>query len=265
MTTITAPVGRSTLSSAGVIRSEWIKLRSVRSTFWTFGVALLATVGIGMIVVLATSASTVPTADDSARVLADAATIGVQFSQLVVAVLGVLVISGEYATGMIRSTLVAVPGRTVALAAKAVVLFVAVFVLSIVSSVIAFAAAYAPLAAKGYSASILHPTVLSTIFGAALFLGLLALFALGIGTVLRSSAGGIATVLGILLLLPTLVALIPVKWITDLYPFLIGNAGINMWHPESSSLDPWQNLLIMLAWVVAALGGGAILLRRRDA
>ena len=202
---------------------------------------------------------------DAAAGLANIATIGVQFTQIVVAVLGVLVITGEYSTGMIRSTLTAVPGRLGALAAKAVVLFAATFVVAVVASALAFAVSSVILASEGVNASLFDPEVLLPILGGALYLGLLALFALGIGTIVRSGAGGIATVLGVLLLLPTLLAVLPFDWAGDLAPFLFSNAGINFWHPEFSDWEVWQNLAVTIGWVVASLGIGAVLLKRRDA
>jgi ABC-2 type transport system permease protein len=265
MTTIAAqPTTR--LTTTGIVRSEWIKLRTLRSTFWMIGVAMAVTVGFGTLMsFMATTDLTVIDMSDEARGLANIATIGIQFSQLVFAVLGVLVITGEYATGMIRSTLTAVPRRLRALFAKALVLFVVTFGTSTLAAVLAFAVAYGVLAGEGLSVSILHPTVVSMVLGSSLYLALLALFALGVGALLRSSAGGIATVLGIMLLLPTLLALIPVTWINDLGDFLVTSAGVNMSRPEFSSLEPWQNLLVLLAWVAVALGGAALSLARRDA
>jgi len=263
--TATAPV-RGRLTAAGIVRSEWIKLRTLRSTFWTIGIAMAVTVGFGALMAsLATGDLSVIDTSDEALGLANMATIGIQFSQLVFAVLGVLVITGEYATGMIRSTLTAVPRRLGALFAKALVLFVVTFVASAVASVLAFFAATALLAGEGVSASLLDPTVMSMILGSSLYLGMLALFALGVGTMLRSSAGGIATVLGIMLLLPTLLILIPVEWVGELAPYLITEAGVNMARPGFSDLEPWQNFLVLLAWVVVTIGGAALSLRRRDA
>lgn len=265
MTTITSPAAGSGLTVTGVLRSEWIKLRSVRSPFWSFAIAILVTVGFAALISPSVGPDGVIDVSDNAAGLANIATIGVQFSQIVVAVLGVLIITGEYSTGMIRSTLTAVPGRLGALAAKSVVLFVATFVVAVVASVLAFAVASGMLAAQGISASLLDSAVFLPILGGALYLGLLALFALGVGTILRSSAGGIATVLGVLLLLPTLLSVLPFQWATDLAPFLFSNAGTYFWHPEFSDREVWQNLLITVGWVVASLGIGSLLLKRRDA
>ena len=265
MSTLTSPASGAHLTAAGVLRSEWIKLRSVRSPFWSYAIAILVTVGFAALLSISFGPEPVIDTSDSARGLANIATIGVQFTQIVVAVLGVLVITGEYSTGMIRSTLTAVPGRLGALAGKAVVLFVSTFIVAVVASVLAFTVSSVILASEGVSASLLDPDVLLPILGGALYLGLLALFALGVGTIVRSGAGGIAAVLGILLLLPTLLAVLPFDWAADLAPFLFGNAGINFWHPEFSDFSVGQNLAITIAWVVVTLGIGALLLKRRDA
>jgi len=262
-TTHTTPA--SSLSAAGILNSEWIKLRSVRSPAWSFAIAILVTVGFAALLSIPLGDETVMDTSDAAAALGNYATIGVQFSQIVVAVLGVLVITGEYSTGMIRSTLSAVPGRFGALAGKGVVLFLTTFVVSVVASIFAFGVSSAMFVSRDVSASILDEKVALPILGGALYLALLSLFALGIGTILRSGAGGIATVLGVLLLLPVLLAFIPFDWAAEVAPFLFSNAGIAFWHPESSDWEWWQNLLVTIGWVVASLGIGAALLRRRDA
>jgi ABC-2 type transport system permease protein len=197
------------------------------------------------------------------------ATSGLMFGQLVVAVLGVLVISGEYSTGMIRSTLAAVPRRLPMLWAKAIVLFVTTFVIGLISTVGAFLLASAIFAGRGVEASLLDDGVLLALAGGALYLAAVALLALGIGAVVRSSAGGIAAALGIVLLLPVVLQLIPVDWVTDLMPYTPSAAGsaLSALPGDRVSGDPevWQSGLALAAWVTVALGAGAVLLKRRDA
>jgi len=263
MTTLSQPAP-SRLTTGGILNSEWIKLRSVRSPAWAFAITIVVTVAFAALLSIPLGGQALPSAD-AASELGRTATTGVLFSQIVVAVLGVLVITGEYATGMIRSTLAAVPSRVGALAGKAAVLFAATFVIAVIASVVAFAVSSLMYASREVSASLVDPGVLLPILGGALYLALLAMLSLGIGTMLRSSAGGIATVLGVLLLLPLLLSFIPFDWAADVAPFLFGNAGIAFWQPSEGGLDWWQNLLISIGWVVASLGGGAILLSRRDA
>jgi len=261
--TITRPAA-SRLTTGGILNSEWIKLRSVRSPIWSFSIAILVTVGFAALLSVPLGEQSLGSAD-AASELGGIATTGVLFSQIVVAVLGVLVITGEYTTGMIRSTLSAVPSRVGALGGKAVVLFVATFVVAVIASVLAFGVSSLMYASREVSASLFDSRVLLPILGGALYLALLALFSLGIGTILRSSAGGIAAVLGVLLLLPLLLSFIPFDWAAEVAPFLFGNAGIAFWQPGAGGLEWWQDLLVTIGWVVASLGGGAVLLTRRDA
>ncbi len=269
-----ADVGQAAirLSAIGLIRSEWIKLRSVRSTVWSY--ALLVAFSLGLAAIMSGSldlqgadVSQVPAANQAIFV-AQASTFGVFFGQLIVAVLGVLSISGEYSTGMIRSTLAAVPNRLPALWAKALVLFVTTFVVGLVSTVGSYLVASAVLSGKGLQAGLFEPAVLFPVLGGALYLGLIAVFALGVGTIVRSGAGGIAVVLGLVLLVPMVLQMIPAEWATSLLPYLVSNAGINMFGLMSFSEVPiewWVDLLVVLGWIAASLAGAAALLKRRDA
>ena len=272
--TLTAPrtSDGSALSTVGVIRSEWIKLRTVRSTVWSY--AIIVAVSLGLALLLSSvsdfGATAVPE-DQHNVILLQASTFGIYFGQLIVAVLGVLVISGEYSTGMIRSTLTAVPKRIPALAAKALVLFAATFVVGLVSAFGSLAIAMPILAGQGIQADFGDGTLLGDLLLSALYLALVAVFALGVGTILRSSAGGIAAALGVILLLPTVLqvfaGLTQAEWAADLMPYLLSNAGTGMFTPsfDGSGLEQWQNLLVVLVWVAVSIVGGAVLLKRRDA
>ncbi|TFC07207.1 ABC transporter permease [Cryobacterium adonitolivorans] len=261
------PTG-SGLSFGGELRSEWIKLRTVRSTIWSYATVIVISLGMAalMSAALDLGGNPVP-ADAQATFLAQAATFGVFFGQLVVAVLGVLAISGEYSTGMIRSSITATPRRLPMLAAKAVVLFVCTFVVGLVSTVGSSLVAAPILAGKGVTASLVDPDLLLPLLGGALYLALVSVFALGVGAILRSSAGGIAAALGIVLLLPIVLSMIPATWAADLLPYLLSNAGLAIFGLDlgSAGLEVWQNVLIVLAWVAVSLAGAAVLLKRRDA
>jgi ABC-2 type transport system permease protein len=261
---------RSRLTFPGVVHSEWIKLRTLRSTVWLY--VALPIVSLILAALMASSLSLGAgtfRASDQAHLAVSAAVFGVFFSQLIVAVLGVLTISGEYSTGMIHSTLIAVPRRLPVLFSKALVLLVVTFVVGVVSDFGAFFVAQPLLAAKGIDASIADPRVFVPLLGGGLYLGLVAVFALGVGTVLRNSAASITTVLGILLLLPTVLAMIPGTWTQNIIPsYLISSAGINMLGVTSFSTlkyEPWQDFLIVVAWVLVWGAVGATLLKRRDA
>jgi ABC-2 type transport system permease protein len=265
-----APAAR--LSATGIVRSEWIKLRSVRSTVWSY--AVIVVVGFGMAGLASLTndydnAAIPPSSQNS--ILLQASTLGIYFAQLVVGVLGVLAISGEYATGMIRSTLTAVPRRIPALAAKALVLFVATFIVGLITSFGSLGISAALFNARGPQPDFADGSLVGNLLLSAVYLGLTAVFALGLGTVLRSSAGGIAAALGAILLLPTIFQLIAgiaqAQWAADVIPYLIANAGISMYTPNTTGagLDQMQNLVVVLVWVAVSLVGGALLLKRRDA
>lgn len=284
MTTITPPLAhpsqraRSTsLSFGGVLRSEWIKLRSLRSTTWSYLIVIAISLGMALIMSLSmvsdmnggADASGMP-ADGQVSLIVQSSVFGVFFGQLVAGVLGVLIISGEYTTGMIRSTLTAVPKRLPALAAKAIVLFVTTFLVGLVANLGAFLVASVVFSGVDVSASLVDPAVFLPILGGALYLALVSVFALGVGTMLRSSAGGIAAVLGVMLLLPTVLQMIPAEWAHDLIPYLISSAGLGIFtsttaEPAGDALGAWLSLLIVLAWMGASIAGAAVLLKRRDA
>ena len=234
MTTITPTEPRirrsrspaSALSFGGVLRSEWIKMRTLRSTVWSYIAVVAADPRHGARLLALTTASGVDGAPDmlggpaeaQVGLFVQASTFGVFLAQLVVAVLGVLVISGEYGTGMSRSTFTAVPKRLPVLAAKAAVLFVVTFLVGLVSTVGAYFVSTAVYSAHGVSASLTDPDLYMPLLGASLYLALVAVFSLGVGMMVRSSAGGIGIVLAFLLVVPTILQLVPADWAQDLSP-----------------------------------------------
>jgi ABC-2 type transport system permease protein len=262
------PTGGGT-SFAGSLRSEWIKLRTVRSTIWSYATVIVISLGLAVLMSAALDFRPGDVPEESqATFVAQAATFGVFFGQLVVSVLGVLAISGEYSTGMIRSSLTATPKRLPMLAAKAVVLFVCTLVVGLISTVLSALAAAPILAGKGITAAPTDPDLLLPLLGGALYLALVSVFALGVGAVLRSSAGGIAAALGVVLLLPIVLSMIPAAWAADSLPYLLSNAGLAMFGLNEfgpAGLEVWQNVLIVVGWMAVALAGAAVLLKRRDA
>ena len=265
-------VGR--LSFVRVLRSEWIKLRSLRSTFWTLVSVLVLIAGLSALLSAVVPDASTLGARAPAQQLADfttrAATAGLTFAPLVVAVLGVLAISGEFSTGMIRSSFAAVPHRFPVLAAKAIMLFVVSFLVGLVSFAASWSIAVPLLTAKGYKGELFSDTTMWSILGAATYLGLVAVFALGVGAILKASAGGIATSLGVLFLLPIisglLQALLPKQtWIADWSHYLLSDAGAGMAGLPNGTLEPWQNILTVVIWSAVSFVVGAILVQRRDA
>ena len=180
--------------------------------------------------------------------------------------LGVLVITAEYSTGMIRSTFSAVPRRLPVLWGKALVYGVAVFVVSLPAVFIVFFAGQAILSAQHINIAISHPGVLRALFGAALFLTVMGLFGLGLGAIVRSTAGGIALLAGIVFVLPTLLDLLPTSAANSISPYLPSNAGGAVWtiNPDPHTLAPWAGLAVFAAYAALSIAIAGMLLARRD-
>jgi ABC-2 type transport system permease protein len=273
--TTTAPSG---LTFGGILHSEWIKLTSLRSTFWCFGILIFLTLGLAALFGWTLSLDGVDFDAATKQAYAvQSATLSIGMSQLVIAVLGALVITGEYGTGMIRSTLTAVPARLPALFGKVLVFGATTFVISLVSIVLAALLSAPLLAANGISVNFGDTAYWAALVGAAGYLALIGVLSTAIGTIIRSSAGAIAVVLGLILVLPTIVqvfaAITQTQWIADLGSFLPDGAGGRMYAYVSDfvdtggqlTLEPWQGALVLLAWVAALLGLASVLLKRRDA
>jgi ABC-2 type transport system permease protein len=285
MTTTTLP-RTSRLTFGGILKSEFVKLFTLRSTFWCILIVVVLSVGIGLIISTvnppARAGVPAPGPLTVAAQQGDAvryATAGSQIGELVLAVLGALVITGEYGTGMIRSTLAAVPKRLPALIAKAIVLAITAFVVGVVS-IFGTAAIIFPILPGTKK---IHPDwtdwhVLESLFGGALYLVLVALIAFSIGAILRNSAGGIAAALGLILVLPGLVGLIggltQITWIENVANFLPSAVGGNLSQYTGTktqvvsgiiSLDRLDSGLILVGWFVVLFVVAAVLLKRRDA
>jgi len=197
--------------------------------------------------------------------------IGVTIAQLAIGVLGVLVISGEYSTGMIRSTFAAVPKRLPVLWGKASVFGLVTLALSVPATLIAFFAAQAILRGHSFSGhdialSFSDPGVARAVIGGALYLTLIGLFGLGLGAILRNTAGGISAFAGVLFVLPPLMNVLPSGWNNAISPYLPSTAGqaimaIN--HP-AHTLAPWTGLGLFAAYTAITIAAAALLLRRRD-
>src|SRR5207253_10922408 len=195
-----------------VVRSEWTKLYSLRSTRWSLFAGILLTIAFPVIFAAATSShwGSMSAHERADRQPLDIALAGVNVSQLAVAVLGVLVITGEYSTGMIRASFSAVPKRLPVLWAKTAVFGVVTLLLMVPSVVIAFVASQAILSRHHIlQISFSHPGVARAVLGGAAYVVLVGIFALGIGAMLRNTAGGIATFAGIFFVLPPLMNVLP--------------------------------------------------------
>ncbi len=182
--------------------------------------------------------------------------------------LGVLVITSEYTTGQIRATFGATPQRNLVLASKVVVFMVVAFAVGLVACFAAFFIGQGILSAKFHQASIGDPGVLRAVVGGAAYLSVLGALGIGLGTILRRTAGAIAALVGLLLILPILVNFLPSPWSTDIGKFLPLRAGNNVFRTTvqaSTDLSLWVGFAVFCAYAVVALVLGAVLLTRRDA
>lgn len=283
MTTTTAPLAptrsgpdrRAALTFPRIVTSEWIKFRSVRSTAWTLPITALTMAGLSA---LQAWAMTQFEGGETMGLVSAAPIItgGWFLAQLVVAVLAILTITGEYTTGMIRSTLAAVPTRLPALWAKALVLSVVVALVSLVAVALSYLAALPFLGTLGLGLDLGDPDVLRVVLGAPLYLTTIALFAFAVGTLMRHSAGAIAVVLGFLLVIENVLGGIPWRPLEVIAPFLPSRAGARLLTEQTTldmmdqgstvaTLTAWQGYGVLAAWTVLLLAAAAFLLRRRDA
>jgi ABC-2 type transport system permease protein len=243
-----------------VVTSEWIKLRTLRSSWLTVLGAVVVLIGIACLI--ATNTGPGAAAEDRAP---SGVLQGYYLAQLLVGVLGVLFTSSEYATGMIRATLAAVPKRIPVLLAKAVVFSGVIFTTMAVASVVAFLAAQ-PLLPAGQGESLADGNVLRVVLGTALYLTLIGLLGSALGWIVRSTPGGISALVGLLLVAPVIFSALPGHWAADIKKVLPSEAGAAFVStlPLEAGLSAGAGLAVLLGWLVVALGSATVLLRRRD-
>jgi ABC-2 type transport system permease protein len=275
MTTI-APgrpdLGHGRVTQLNVIRSEWIKLRSLRSTWYSLLATVVIVAGLGTLFSAVRAHRFNQGIGPDGRLAGfdptQVSLRGVFLAQLAIGVLGVLVITGEYSTGMIRSSIAAVPHREPVLIAKALVFAVVAFVVTGVASLVAFLLGQQALASTHLQASLSTPDANRAILGAALYLTVIGLLGVGLGFLLRNTAAAIAGLFGIVLVLPLLTNALPDPYSTDVAKYLPLNAGtqiMSVTHPDPSMLGPWTGLGVTALYAVVALVAGALMLKRRDA
>jgi hypothetical protein len=257
------------LTQTRITRGEWTKFRTLRSSGYALLAALLMLVGFAII---ASAATVHDWASMSAKDRAGFDPLltslrGVDGAQLALGVLGVLWISGEYGTGLIRSSFTAVPKRLPVLWAKTGVLAAVVFLLALPGTLIAFFASQSILHSKHISIAFTHPGVARALIGAALYLTVFTLFSLGLGAVIRNTPGGIAALVAILFVLPVLTNVLGRSWRNAISPYLPTNAGeaVAQLHTQANSLAPWTGFGLFCGYTAALLILAASLLRRRDA
>jgi ABC-type transport system involved in multi-copper enzyme maturation permease subunit len=266
---VTANERPTTIGFGNVLRSEWTKMRSVRSTYWTLIAAVLSTVALGA--VICARWAQIANTKGSGELDGFDATLtslnGIYLAQIAIGTLGVLVISSEYGTGMIRATFSAVPQRRALLAAKGIVFAAVVLLLGEVMSFAAFGIGQALLSGSHAGVSLGQPGVLQAVAGAGLYLAAVGLLGFGLGTTIRHTAGALSAFFGLLFGASAIVALLPTSWREAVLPYMPANAGSQIFTIVRShgALGPWTGLGVFCLYVVAAVGAGFVLVTARDA
>jgi ABC-2 type transport system permease protein len=312
MATTTAPVlqlsalppatGRAGL--AGTIRSEFTKLRSVRSTYWTIAALFIVSVGIAAIAGAGIENNLQNNPWNKAGTDATQASLIAFFEigQLIIAVLGALMITSEYSTGMIRTSLTAIPRRSTVYAAKLIVITTVTLIVSLITSFVSFFVGQALLSGSGVSASLFHSvtiprgvnmsppangngppvyhfigtivispaTVLTAIVGCALFVTAVALIAFALGSIIRHTAGAITSVIGLMFVIPIILQVaLPDTWRWDVIRFFPDSAGrvlsVTIGQQNQHLWSAWPQFVVTLAYAAVILVVGGYLFRKRDA
>jgi ABC-2 type transport system permease protein len=266
MTTITASVPAR---ARDLLASEWIKLRSVRSTYLILLVAAAAAVGVGYLVAHS-DATHWATMTAQARAAFDPvgdSFAGLGVAQLAFGALGVLAISSEYTTGLIRTTFAAAPRRRAVLAAKAAV---AGAISLLAGELIAFATFFTSqqaLSAQHLNVALTHPGALRGVLAAGFYLAVMAWVGMGLGVVIRHTAGAITAMTGVVFLLPTIIGALPAPWNTTIGRFTVNLAAQQTiaQHPHAGYFGAGPSFLVVAAYAAAAIAAAAFLITRRDA
>jgi ABC-2 type transport system permease protein len=313
MATTTAPglqlsalppaTGRAGL--VGALRSEFTKLRSVRSTYWTIAALFIVSVGIAAIAGFAIANNIHNNPQNKAGMDATQATLIAffEFGQLIIAVLGAIAITSEYSTGMIRTSLTAMPRRGTVWAAKLIVFTTVTLIVSLITSFVAFFVGQAAMSGSGVSASLFHSvtipanaltnppaggpgsgppvvtfsgsivispgTVLTAIIGTALFVTVVALIAFALGSIIRHTAGAITSTIGLMFVLPIIIQILPSTWRWDVMRFFPDAAGrvlsVTVGQHVAHLWSAWPQFGVTLVYAAVLLAVGAYLFRKRDA
>lgn len=280
--TLTAPETPVVVPEAGrvtfprLLRAEWIKFVTVRSTWWSL--ALVAAVSVGLSLLQALALSTYASEDGhptaAAEINATAVMVIVYatvLTQLLAVIIGAITVTGEYSTGMIRSTLTAAPGRIGAALAKALVVAVALFVFSLIVFAIA-GLLTAPMLPHG-GLDLSHPdSSVMPLLGAALYLAMIGVLGVGLGFIIRNGPGALATGVSLVFVAPIIAMFFPAEaefaWLQDAAGHFPANAGQSLFMGAPTSgvpLEFWPALITVIAWGVAAVIAGAVVLKSRDA
>jgi hypothetical protein len=263
---ITGRGTRQGVTQSRVMLSEWTKFRSLRSTLHTLLVAVVLLIGLGAL--FSAIAANQPGGFAPGETAISASLTGTFFAQLAIGVLGVLMISGEYSTGMIRSSLAVVPGRLPVLWAKLSVFAAAVFLAMLIASFSSFLIGQALLSGRHLNVPLATPTALRSIVGAALYLTVAGMTGLALGALLRNTAAAISTFVGVFFVIPPLALLLPASWGERFVQYLPSNAGAMMLdgtYGVANPLAPWTGFAVMCGYAAVLIGLAGWRLRRVDA
>lgn len=260
--------GTSGTTFPNVLRSEWTKLRSLRSTWWTVLAALVVCIGLSVLIDWAIVANW-DQQSDAQKSTFDAVNnsmSGISLGQLTIAVLGVMVVSSEYSTGGVRGTFIAVPRRLLVLAAKAVVMALLGLAVGLVIAFVSFYVGQVFFATKDADVALTDPNVTRAVLGTALYIAGCGMFGMALGALLRRTPGAISAVVALLFVLPLLTLAIPGRIGEVIVKYFTANAGQSITYAttQPDGLSPWGGYAVFtLEWLVL-LALGALLLRRRD-
>ena len=274
-TALSEGLGHTRESGSGVrdaIHAEWTKLRTTPGTALLLLASVALTVAIGLLAIGWARCPETGCGVDAAK----QSLTGVQLGQAVVAVLAVLVVGGEYSTGMMRTTLLAVPSRGTVLLAKATIVVGVVLAAGTVAVLGCVLAGRLILPGHGFTAvhgypplSLMDGAMLRAAGGSVLYLGLIGLLALGVATAIRDSAASVGVVLGLLYLWPIIAHMVTsVRWQRHLEQAGPSTAGLSIQATiglHGLAIGPWAGLGVLALWAFGALAGGGLLLRLRDA
>ncbi|MFJ4683650.1 ABC transporter permease [Streptomyces sp. NPDC088789] len=268
MTTTTppAPVPTPTptpyrVTPARVLRAEWHKLWTLRSTWTSLILTVVLTLGTGLIIAYVYTPGDATELDSVLMVL-----IGMQFSQIIIGVLGILATAGEHSTGLVRSTMTAVPRRLPVLWSKAGIVAAVAFTTVLLTNFLTFSLARTFLTGTDQATSLGDPGVVTALVGNAAGLALLGVTALAIGSMVRSVPAAIGVLITTVMVLPEILAMLPYDVMDDIARHFPAKAleALTQADPAAGSAGPGAALLALALWAAAGLGAAALLLRRRD-
>jgi ABC-2 type transport system permease protein len=265
---------RTRLTSGGVLTSEWVKFRTLRSTWWTVGTTVVVMVLFS--IMMAASLNFAATQPERAGELGDVSTVqaivlGYIFAQLALAVLGALSVTTEYSTGMVRSTFSAVPTRLPALWAKSAIIAVVTFVVAVVGLAASYLVTAPMLSGNDLVPDLGDHVVQRVLLACAGYLTLVAIIGVSVATIVRHSAGAIFTLAAVLFVVPMITEFISQDWVQDIVRFLpmnLGTAMMAVTEADAGRVDvlaPGAAAIAMVVWTAVPLTAAAILVKRRDA